>query len=268
MSLDKLALNLSRLMKYVFSFLLILNLIYAQAQVSDIKSASSSNASSEGGGTRSGGSGNSGAFIYFFFDAINGLVSWQQYKLQKKDVNPYMVSVDIISQVATQPSRYYLYNPRIRGNWGLFSTDFRVNYLLQETGNGTDDLSSIDWQVLQLNIVTTKNVIGRIGGGFMKENFGGRQSFFESTYGVFVQSNSKKIGGSIEYRVAQDFTTGAAPRRELSAQFEKRLFASGYWNTYLTLGGVYQNYYEKISVWGVQVGLAFRIFSPPVQREP
>jgi hypothetical protein len=179
-----------------------------------------------------------------------------------------MISLDIISQVAIQPSRYYLYNPRIRGNWGLFSTDFRINYLLQEKGIGTDDLSSIDWQILQLNIVTTRNVIGRIGGGFMKENFGGRESFFESTYGVFVQSNDKKIGGSIEYRLAQDFETGLVPRRELSAQFEKRLFSSGYWNTYLTLGGVYQRYYESISVWGVQAGLAFRIFSPPIQREP
>jgi hypothetical protein len=257
-------------MKFVFSFLLILDLMSAQAQVSDIKSASSSNASSGGGGggDRRGGSGNSAAFVYLFADALNGLVSWQQYKLQKKELNPYLVSFDIISQVAIQPSRYYLYNPRIRGNWGLFSTDFRVNYLLQEKGNGTDDLSSIDWQILQFNVVTTRHVIGRIGGGFMKENFGGRQSFFESTYGVFVQSNNKKMGGSIEYRVAQDFTTNVVPRRELSAQFEKRLFSSGYWNTYLTLGGLYQNYYEKISVWGIQVGLAFRVFSPPIQREP
>jgi hypothetical protein len=256
-------------MKFIFSFLLILNLMAAQAQVSDIKNASSSNASSGGGGgDRRGGSGNSAAFIYFFADALNGLVSWQQYKLQKKELNPYLVSFDIISQVAVQPSRYYLYNPRIRGNWGLFSTDFRVNYLLQEKGSGTDDLSSIDWQILQFNIVTTRHVIGRIGGGFMKENFGGKQSFFESTYGVFVQSSNKKLGGSIEYRLAQDFETGLVPRRELSAHFEKRLFSSGYWNTYLTLGGVYQNYYEKISVWGVQVGLAFRIFSPSIQSEP
>ncbi len=254
-------------MKFVYSFLLVVSLIHAQAQVSDIKSASSNNASNGGGGGDRR-SGSNSSFAFLIYDGLNILINWQQYKLQKKELNPYMVSLDIISQVAVQPSRYYLYNPRVRGNWGLFSTDFRVNYLLQETGSGTDDLSSIDWQVLQLNIVTTKHVIGRIGGGIMKENFGGRQSFFESTYGVFVQSNSKKIGGSIEYRLAQDFNTGQVPRRELSTQFEKRLFSSGYWNTYLTLGGVYQRYYESFSVWGLQVGLAFRIFSPTVQGEP
>jgi hypothetical protein len=255
-------------MKFAFSLLLAFSLTIAQAQVGEIKNASSGNSSSSSGGDKGGGSGNTASFIYLFFDFFNVLGDWQQYKLQRKNINPYIVSIDVISQVAIQPSRYYLYNPRIRGNWGLFSSDFRVNYLLQETGNGADDLSSIDWQILQLNIVTTRHVIGRIGGGFMKENFGGRESFFESTYGIFVQSNSKKIGGSIEYRLAQDFATGLVPRRELNAQFEKRLFSSGYWNAYLTLGGVYQNYYESISVWGVQAGLAFRIFSPAVQGEP
>jgi hypothetical protein len=257
-------------MKISFTILLSLQVLIASAQVGDIKNASSNNSNSGSGGSkggdRSSGSG-SGSFLYFFVDAISGLAQWQEYKLQKKDVNPYMVSLDIISQVAIQPSRYYLYNPRIRGNWGLFSTDFRINYLLEENVLGAQDLSSIDWQVLQLNIVTTRHVIGRIGGGFMKENFGGRQSFFESTYGIFVQSNSKSIGVSAEYRLAQDFVTGAIPRREVSAQFEKRLFSKGYWNTYLTLGGVYQRYYESISVWSVQAGLAFRIFSPPTQSE-
>jgi hypothetical protein len=255
-------------MRFLVSIVLTLHILVASGQVGDIKNASSSNSNGGGGGDQRGGSGGTGAFFYFFFDAIDGLANWQQYKLQKKDINPYIVSFDIISQAAAQPSRYYLYNPRIRGNWGLFSTDFRINYLLEEGVSGAQDLSSIDWQILQLNIVTTRHVIGRVGGGFMKENFGGRQSFFESTYGLFVQSNNKSIGCSLEYRLAQDFETGAVPRRELSAQFEKRLFSSGSWNTYLTLGGVYQRYYESISVWGLQAGLAFRIFSPSVQSEP
>jgi hypothetical protein len=252
-------------MKIFFTILFSLQIVIAGAQVGDIKNASSGNANNGGGDSRGG---SSSSFAYLIYDGLNILINWQQYKLQKKNVNPYMVSLDIISQAAIQPSRYYLYNPRIRGNWGLFSTDFRINYLLEENVLGTQDLSSIDWQVLQLNIVTTRNVIGRIGGGFMKENFGGRQSFFESTYGIFVQSNSKGIGASAEYRLAQDFVIGAIPRREVSAQFEKRLFSRGYWNTYLTLGGVSQRYYESISVWGVQAGLAFRVFSPPAQREP
>jgi hypothetical protein len=248
-------------MKCLLTSIAFLQVLIASAQVGDIKSASSSNASR--GGDR-GGSGGSAFFFYFMADAINGLADWQQYKLKKREVNPSLVSLDVITQVATQPSRYYLVNPRVRGNWGLFSSDFRVNYLLEETVNGTNDLSSIDWQVVQFNLVTTRNVVGRLGAGFMKENFGGRQTFFESSVGALIQSSSKKTGVSFEYRWAKDFETDITARREFSVQFEKRLIARGYWNTYFSIGGVYQRYYESISVWGIQAGLAFRIFAPAV----
>jgi len=253
--------------RLAFTLLFFLQILTVCAQVQSVKGASSSNAS--GGGSRDkGGSSSSVGMAYFVADVINVLGSWQQRKLKKKELNPSMISVDILAQAATQPSQYYLANPRVRGTWGLFSTDFRLNYLLQETANGTEDLSSFDWQVLQLNIITTRHVMGRVGGGFMKENFGGRKSFFESTYGLLLQSNSKKIGGNIEYRLAQDFDTGVVARRELSLQFEKRISSRGYWNTYVTFGGVYQRYYESITVWGLQAGIAFRIFSPPIHHEP
>jgi hypothetical protein len=48
--------------------------------------------------------------------------------------------------------------------------------------------------------------------------------------------------------LAQDFTTDMVPRRELSASFERRIFSRGSWNGYLTVGGVYQRYYELIKV--------------------
>ncbi len=252
-------------MKAFWFLMLTLTLTTSFAQVGDIKKESNSNSKNTGGERRSG-SGGSGIFVDLFIHSFSYIGEWQQYKLQKRSENEYLVSLDVIGQVAVQPSRYYLSHPRIRGNWGLFSTDFRINYLLEEKATGTDELTSIDWQILQLNLVTTRHVIGRIGGGFMKENFGGRESFFESTYGLFVQSSSKRIGGMLEYRLAQDFSTGLLPRRELAAQFEYQLSSSGYLNTYLTLGCVYQQYYESISVWGIQAGIALRIFSPPVER--
>lgn len=252
-------------MRLTFLFLFVFQLT-AFGQVGDIKSASAKNASGGGGGDRRGGGGAAAYFLVDFF--VNNVGVWQQQVLQKREINPYLVSLDVIGQVAIQPSRYYLSNPRIRGNWGLFSTDFRFNYLLQENITGTEDLGTFDWQILQLNIITTRHVIGRVGGGLMQENFGGRGSFFESTYGIFAQSTNKKIGGTLEYRVAQDFTTGIVPRRELSASFERRIFSRGNWNGYLTIGGVYQRYYESINVWGIQAGIAFRIFSPPLQSEP
>ncbi|MFM8912201.1 MAG: hypothetical protein ACKOE6_04650, partial [Flammeovirgaceae bacterium] len=158
--------------------------------------------------------------------------------------------------------------PRVRGYWGLFSTDFRFNYLLEESLTGNQDLGTFDWQILQLNIINTRHIIARLGGGMMQENFGGRGNFFESTYGVFGQSTNKKMGGTLEYRVAQDFISDRIPRRELNLSFERRIFSHGYWNGYLMIGGVWQRYYERIGVWGIQAGIVFRIFSPPFQSEP
>ncbi|MFM7431524.1 MAG: hypothetical protein ACKO1F_16730, partial [Flammeovirgaceae bacterium] len=84
------------------------------------------------------------------------------------------------------------------------------------------------------------------------ENFGGMGSFFESTHAIFAQSTNKKIGGTLAYPVAQDFTTGMWPRREFIASFERRIFSCGSWNGYLTVGRVYQRYFESINVWGIQ----------------
>lgn len=250
-----------------FATLLLLVSQIALAQVSDIKSASSSNAKSGGGGDKRGGNG--GALGYFFFDfLVNNIGILQQQVLQKREINPYIVSLDVIGQAAVQPSRYYLINPRIRGNWGLFSTDFRYNYLLEESITGNQDLGTFDWQVLQLNLLNTRHAIARIGGGIMQENFGGRGTFFESSYAVFAQSTDKKMGGTLEYRVAQDFATDAVPRRELNLSFERRIFSRGYWNGYLMVGGVWQRYYQRTDVWGIQAGIAIRIFSPPLQSEP
>jgi hypothetical protein len=251
---------------YIVVVLALLLVSRGHSQVSDIKKASTNNSKDTSGSEKGSASGRGGFFVDVFIESFSRIGEWQQYKLQKRSQNEYLVSLDIIAQLAIQPSRYYLSNPRIRGNWGLVSTDFRINYLLKEKANGVEDLTTIDWQILQLNLVTTRHVIGRIGGGFMKENFGGRESFFESTFGVFIQSSSKRIGGMIEYRLAQDFSTDLLARRELAAQFEYRLSSTGYLNTYFTLGGVYQQYYESISVWGIQAGIALRVFSPSIER--
>src|SRR5258708_3105729 len=162
--------------------------IAAIAQVDAIKKKSSENSSrkSEGGRSGSSGSGN----VAIFFDVFRLIGAAQSDKLHKGDCIKGLVSLERFFQGAVQPSTYYLFNPRIRGNWGLFSTDFRVNYLLEDDHtNGTHDLTTFDWQILQLNLITTRNFTARIGGGNLYERFGGKQSFFEWTTGASFYSN-------------------------------------------------------------------------------
>jgi hypothetical protein len=257
-----------RLQKYTLFILVCLSVTNVVAQVDQIKSSSSSNSkstnsrTSEGGGSGSSSS-SSGFFAYLFVDLIgSGIGAWQRDKLSKKEINPRIVSLELPLQAAAQPSNYYLFNPRIRGNWGLFSTDFRFNYLVEQDIDGPKDLTTFDWQIIQLNLVTAKNVIGRVGFGMMNENFGGKQSFFESTFGLSILSNDHKLGGSLEYRVAKDYETDVTPRREVSASFEKQIFSTGAFHGFATLGGVYQRYYSDVDVWGIQGGIIFRVHRP------
>lgn len=260
---------MKHLHRFALSLMFCFTLTHGMGQVDQIKSSSSSNTKGGGGsrsGERSGSS--SGMVAYFFIDLIgHGIGEWQRSKLAKKEINPRIVSFELPMQAAVQPSNYYVFNPRTRGNWGLFSTDFRVNYLVEEDIQGPKDLTTYDWQIIQLNVVTAKHVIGRVGIGMMNENFGNKQSFAESTLGLSIFSSDHQRGVNLEYRVAKDYDTNATPRREISASVEKRLFSTGAFHGFATLGGVYQRYYNTISVWGVQAGMIFRIHRQVVLRQ-
>src|SRR5690349_9077985 len=105
----------------------------AFAQVDEIKSASSLHSSRSSGSSDyssdydSDDSGSGFIFVDFFFtECLGGIGAWQELKLKKKEVNPTVISFDVMLQSAIQPSSYYIVNPRVRANWGLFSTDFRM----------------------------------------------------------------------------------------------------------------------------------------------
>jgi len=236
----------------------------AVAQVDEIKRESASHSTSSGRETRNVSSSDSGDSNSLSGEAawfivklpiyiIGGIAEWQDYKIEKKKINPSVISFDVMLQGAIQPSTYYILQPRVRGNWGLFSTDFRMNYIIEESIDGTKELRTDDWQILQLNVVTTKNIIARIGGGVLHENFSGGKTFSEWTAGVHLNSNSGKVGGMVEYRWSD-------PRDEWNAHFQYRVFQHGAANGYVTIGAVQQEYYSKINVWGVQGGFMLRLF--------
>lgn len=243
--------------RLILAFLLLSQ--FTHAQVDEIKRASSGHSSSRGsvssGSSDDDDDSSSGLFLvdFFFNVGIGGVVSWQEMKLEKKKVNPTVISFDIMLQTAMQPSSYYIVNPRVRANWGLFSTDFRFNYIIEESFEGTRHIRTDDWQILQLNLVTTRNVIARIGGGILHENFSGGKTFSEWTAGLHIQSNSQHIGGMAEYRWSD-------PRNEWNAQGQFRIFQARALNGYLTAGIVRQRYYDAVTVWGVQGGFMLRIF--------
>ncbi len=248
---------------YVF-FLVVCCCADIHAQVDEIKSASSSNSSSSRGG-KAGSSdydsddeGGGGIFFDFLF---GGIAEAQSFKLRSdRQRYPSMVSFDVMIQGAVKPSSYYLFWPRIRANWGLFSTDFRMNYLIEEDAEGFKHIRTNDWQVIQINLITSRFFTFRLGTGFMQEAFNTKESYSESAFMFMIHAPDQTKVLGFEYRFSKDWDTGANPRREFGVQYQQQLFETGELHGYATVGGVYQKYYNAIEVCGVQAGLVLRLF--------
>lgn len=227
--------------------------VHAIAQVDEIKSSSSSHSSKESSGNNTPDA--SGGFVgdFFFQVMFSGIIQLQQQKLQRKQELPSIISLDFLLQGAAQPSSYYIVNPRIRVNWGLFSSDFRLNYVLEEGIDGVKYLRTNDWQILQFNIVTTRNVTARIGGGIIQESFGEKNNYPEWTGAVHIRPSLSKFGGYAEFR-------GSQARKEVNAYLQYSVLEKNRFHGSITGGAVFQRYYDHVNVWGFQGGFAFSIY--------
>ena len=226
-----------------------------QAQVSEIKERSTGRSRSVE--TSSGGSSSTGSFGGAFvaeiaFQSFQLFGVWQEATLKKRAENENIVSLDLYLQTGIQPSSYYIVHPRLRANWGLFSTDFRFNYLIEEGVDGVEYLRTDDWQILQLNVLSFNNATFRVGGGILHEDFSGGKTFPEWTVAFQLQNNNRRVGGVVEYRTSE-------PRQEFSSHVQLRLVGTERFHVYGTGGLVFQRYYHTINVWGMQTGLMFRI---------
>ncbi|HMV09813.1 MAG TPA: hypothetical protein PK325_15745 [Cyclobacteriaceae bacterium] len=230
----------------------------SHAQVDEIKSASKNNSKKSGHSSDSDDGDGVGLDVFFFL--FDGLGSLHTSKLQNRENYPSAISVDIALAGAIKPASYYVLQPRIRGNWGLFSTDFRMSYLIEDDVEGFKHIRTNDWQVLGLNLITNRFFTFRVSTGFMQEAFADHRYFSESAVALNVHApdQSKVLG--FEFRFAKDWDSGLNPRREFSVQYQHQIFQASALHGYVSLGGLYQRYYNSIDVWGVQGGLVFRFF--------
>lgn len=239
---------------FLFACLALLCASKTYAQVDAIKDAAQAGRSGDSGG-------NVGLGLDVFFFMFDGLGSLHMQKIgAERDHYPSMLSLDVSLQGAVNPSSYYILQPRIRGNWGLFSTDFRMNYLIEDDFDGLKHIRTLDWQILQLNLITNRFITFRIGGGVLQEAFGEKRAFTETAamLNIHAPDQSKLLG--FEFRFARDWERNVVPRTEFNIQYQHQLFQVSALHGYITLGGLYQRYYSSINIWGVQTGMVFRLF--------
>jgi hypothetical protein len=199
----------------------------------------------------------SGCFDWVLENAILGIVKFQKYQLEKRDDIPEVVSLELMPHFGYAEPSSSMLMPRIRGNWGLFSTDLRYTNMAEYTASdGVDFYNTLDWQILEFNVIITEPVIFRFGGGIMYEYYSS-SAFLEYLLGLDANWMEHQYLATGEFRIAKDYSTGATPRLETNLRFNYRILKTQHLNGYAMLGGMYQNYYNSVDVWTAQTGFAF-----------
>ncbi|MCS7074827.1 MAG: hypothetical protein NZ108_10210, partial [Bacteroidia bacterium] len=169
---------------------------------------------------------------------------------------------------------YYQGIPRIRGNWGFYSTDFRAYWTLEQRLNFLDTYKTFDWQVLVLNLIASKQFNLRWGNGFMLESYSinntdalgnpapGVRRLTKLQYEVTLQGElflqEDKIRVAAEGRYAPPIEQRYTPRVEASAQLAYRLFQSNRFSFYLTAGAMTSRMYT-VPIYSALGGLYLRV---------
>jgi hypothetical protein len=243
-----------------------------QAQVTDAiksasKSSSSSSSKSSGGGSISSGDvGSSLSCLSSCFDigcqiigtqVVVGLWRYHEYINEQGLDRTTSIEAQVVAGGNTIKN-YYTLRPRIRGNWGFFSTDFRVAMLYDydETTGAFGGYHTKDWQILGFNLVAVEAFNLRLASGFMYEDFQ-KKYYLENSAMADVYFNKWHIGA--EGRISH-YTNGVVPRSELSLKTSYRIGQSKHLQTFVTAEGVYNQYFSKVNTWtlGAGVGIRFK----------
>jgi hypothetical protein len=271
----------------VVLFILVFSLS-SKGQIDDIKKKSRENKKGNSSGNKSEPGISSGrdsdpcaascaeaCFDVFFSVAFQALIEHHAYLLKSRDIDPTVVSLDIQPHFAYGPDNDYInFLPRIRGTWGVFSTDFRLNYLAEYKDYTASLFKIAEWQVLQINITPVPEFSLRFGSGAYFENFTDsvtdpitqvksskrlKNVFNEQFISVELRMNEQQFITTLEGRYAADYSNGNHVFSEINFRTNFRFIRFDHIAGYLMAGLVYQKYYDSIDLWSIQTGLSFNI---------
>ncbi len=145
-----------------------------------------------------------------------------------------------------------LFQPSLRLNWGIFATDFRYTLL----NDNTDNLQSIDWQVLVVR-VPIKNLKINYGIGFTSV-LSPKSSYFESSTGFDLSLWESKFNFITNYRWTER-KSERRYRQEVKIECDYQINEDGLWHFSPMVGCTYQEYFNKHRYLFVNIGLRIRL---------
>ncbi len=236
--------------------ILLLSFSYTEAQVGKVKEkAKNDTRSNRSNDSYSGSNSN----IFFFIDVINlipVIINTHKSMLERRAEEPWLVSLDINLQGGyynTESTSLML--PSIRGNWGLFSTQFRWNNIQDLTGS----YKTFDWQVIQFNLLATPKANLRIGTGisYIKDT---EEVVNEHFAGLELHFNERQLNPFVDFRWSENYETGSKPRFEINVGTDYRIGTFGNFDVNFMTGFLYQRYYSDIDFYFIQSGFNIRLY--------
>ncbi len=258
--------------KYTLSLIFVLIIIQGHAQIEDIKKSSRSNSSGNSSSTYSTSSDNTDLAAGCLMDAFgccidNGatlifglLAENNRTVMQNRDADPTVISADFKANFAlgwhyssVKTYVYVNYLPEISINLASFTTSFRYNILTEYTNDFPNSFTSWEWLFL-FNIQPAPTFKMSLGTGVQYEKFS--QSYFNEHYiGFRFGMPNGKDFCEANTRLSIDYNTGAVPFLEAGIHYKIRIAEFEKIFMYISLGGLYQNYYSSHDIWLGRAGI-------------
>ncbi len=237
----------------LISFLSIAQVREVKSRASEYKSNKSSS-STDNSYSYFGDDGEGSLLVSLFSDLfvgtlINGFSAAQYAQMNNAAEEDWRKSLEIgLSGGLNCREVEFFDRQMIRGNWGLFSTQLRRFNVNDVSGAFT----TIDWQVLQFNLINLEKVRWVLGLGISHETQI-NQTHFEWASEFYVMIKNK-FSPYLTYRQSED----GYPRREFTGMLEFRPFYNRHAEFSFVGGYVHQKIYD-IGFNFLSTGVMFRL---------
>ncbi|MBX9853663.1 MAG: hypothetical protein K2X86_18115 [Cytophagaceae bacterium] len=238
-----------------------INEIYGELN-KDKKSKTSNTSYSSSSNPDPGVSTLTGAFFIFDFFRFAGQ---GLYFAQKAALDARKNHREITSLEAGFYGGYYprmdgfFYGPQVKANWGIFSTEFRQQRIV----DGTGILDTYDWQVIKFN-VPTHPVGFSTGLGFSRVPYS-EITYLEYSVNGYVRFLKNRSVADIGYRATERNSSNIRFRREfkITLDYELGKFATGKQSNlrFCPMAGfTYQSYFNRINQYYFIAGLNLKLY--------
>ena len=176
----------------------------------------------------------------------------------QKEEKPRIGSADFIGMAGLSIPRNPITVPRVRYNAAIYSTDLRVYTNYEGDVNGINTYSTIDWQILMLNLVILDEVNFRIGTGLLYEYYA-NIVFNEHTANLDIYPDDLfKV--NIEYRFAPDYETKNIVRNEINIGLYYKIKQWNRSDMYVFGNYMGSKYYQTVWLDQAAIGVQFSIY--------